>query len=184
MMIIILLLILVIVIYFAFYNTNAHESRDKPKSLYERLGGIYSIAAVVNHFSDAVVNNPIAGKNTSNPELRKWYAEKMDTRLPGLKWLRTLWLCDQAGGPYKYVPTVGGKCPMSLENAHKKLVISSEEFDAVAQELSKSLDYFSVPAKEKEEVLAVFAKHKNEINLGYVLSEGLTAPCVRCPFGF
>jgi hemoglobin len=34
------------------------------KSLYERLGGVFAIAAVVDHFSDAVVQNPIVGKTS------------------------------------------------------------------------------------------------------------------------
>ena len=38
-------------------------------SLYERLGGVFAIAAVVNHFSDAVVQNPIVGQGSKNPEL-------------------------------------------------------------------------------------------------------------------
>ena len=32
------------------------------KTLYERLGGVFAIAAVVDHFSDAVVQNPVVGK--------------------------------------------------------------------------------------------------------------------------
>jgi hemoglobin len=31
--------------------------------LYERLGGAFAIAAVVDHFSDALVHNPIVGQN-------------------------------------------------------------------------------------------------------------------------
>jgi len=180
MMVLIILLVIVVIVYF-WYSNSTYETK-KPKSLYERLGGIYPIAAVVNDFSDAVVNNPIAGKNTTNPALKKWYDDEMASRLPGLKWLRTLWLCDQAGGPYKYIPTVGGKCPMSLENAHRRLKISPEEFDAVAQELAKSLDHFSVPAKEKSEVLAIFASHKSDVDQEYMMSEGLPVPQVRCPF--
>ena len=37
------------------------------KSLYERLGGIYSIAAVVEHFAEALAEDPVAGKNSPNP---------------------------------------------------------------------------------------------------------------------
>lgn len=59
------------------------------KSLYERLGGIYSIALVVNRFSDTVVNDPIAGKKSKNPALRDWSNNKLN-RLPGLKFMRTL----------------------------------------------------------------------------------------------
>jgi hemoglobin len=56
---------------------------------------------------------------------------------------------------------------MGLENAHQNLHISPEEFDAVAAVLSRSLDHFNVPAKEKSEVLAAFAAHKAEVNAGY-----------------
>ena len=66
------------------------------KSLYERLGGVFAIAAVVDHFSDAVVQNPIVGKTSKNPALREWHTKKLD-RLPGLKFMRTLWVCEVAG---------------------------------------------------------------------------------------
>ena len=48
------------------------QSKELPteKSLYERLGGVFAIAAVVNHFSDAVVKNPIVGQKSKNPQLR------------------------------------------------------------------------------------------------------------------
>jgi len=154
----------------------------KSKSLYDRLGGIFAIAAVVDHFSDAVVTNPIAGRNSKNPALRDWHRNKLN-RLPGLKWMRTLWVADISGGPYKYVATKEGKCPMSLENAHKNLKISPEEFDAVAGELSKSLDHFNVPEKEKQEVLAAFAAHKSEVDRGFFASKRhATLAPIKCPF--
>lgn len=37
------------------------------QSLYERLGGVFAIAAVVDHFSDAVVKNAIAGQGSQKP---------------------------------------------------------------------------------------------------------------------
>ena len=40
-------------------------------SLYERLGGVFAIAAVIDHFSDAVVQNPIVGQQSDNPALRE-----------------------------------------------------------------------------------------------------------------
>ena len=43
------------------------------KSLYERLGGVFAIAAVVDHFSDAVVRNAVAGQGSDNPALREWH---------------------------------------------------------------------------------------------------------------
>jgi len=44
------------------------------KSLYERLGGVFAIAAVVDHFSDAIVQNPIVGKNSKNPAQSQYVA--------------------------------------------------------------------------------------------------------------
>src|SRR6476660_1528293 len=69
------------------------------KSLYERLGGVFAIAAVVDHFSDAVVKNPIVGQKSKNPQLREWHTKNLG-RLPGLKFMRTLWVCDVSGGPF------------------------------------------------------------------------------------
>ncbi|WP_245517209.1 MULTISPECIES: group 1 truncated hemoglobin [unclassified Mesorhizobium] len=68
------------------------------KSLYERLGGVFAIAAVVDHFSDAVVKNPIVGQKSKNPQLRKWHTKNLE-RLPGLKFMRTLWVCDVSRRP-------------------------------------------------------------------------------------
>ena len=131
-------------------------------SLYERLGGVFAIAAVVDHFSDAVVKNPIVGQQSKNPELREWHTEHLD-RLPGLKFMRTLWLCNVAGGPFQYTATEPGSTVLGLEAAHRKFHISPEEFDEVAAELSRTLDAVGVPQREKDEVLAAFAAHKVEV---------------------
>ncbi len=135
------------------------------KSLYERLGGVFAIAAVVDHFSEAVVKNQIAGEGSDNPVLREWHTQKL-ARLPGLKFMRTLWVCAVAGGPFEYVGTKPGSTPLGLEEAHRELEISPDEFDAVAVELARSLDHFGVPEREKQEVLAAFAAHKGEVTEG------------------
>ncbi len=137
------------------------------KSLYERLGGAFAIAAVVNRFSDEVVKNPKVGHASKNPALKEWSTKDLD-RLPGLKFMRTLWVCDVAGGPMKYSGTKPGKTQLGLEKAHWDLHISPEEFDEVAAELARTLDYFGVPEREKGEVLAAFAAHKGEVNAGYI----------------
>ena len=138
------------------------------KSLYERLGGVFAIAAVVDHFSDAVVNNPIVGKSSNNPALREWHAKRLD-RLPGLKFMRTLWVCSVAGGPFPYTATKPGKTAVGLEEAHRELRISPQEFDEVAAELGRTLDFVNVPRREKEEVLAAFAAHKSEVTAGALI---------------
>jgi hemoglobin len=136
------------------------------KSLYERLGGVFAIAAVVDHFSDALVENPMVGKSSKNPALRAWHTKNLG-RLPGLKFMRTLWVCEVTGGPFKYSPTKPGQTHLGLEEAHRDLKISPEEFDEVAAELGRTLDFVKVPALEKGEVLAAFAAHKDEVTAGY-----------------
>ena len=135
-------------------------------SLYERLGGAFAIAAVVDHFSEAVVRNPIVGQQSENPALREWHTNNLG-RLPGLKFMRSLWVCNVAGGPQQYAATKPGSTDLGLEEAHRELKISPAEFDEVAAELGRSLDFYKVPEQEKGEVLAAFAAHKGEVTEGY-----------------
>lgn len=137
------------------------------KSLYDRLGGAFAIAAVIDRFSDALVHNPIVGQGSANPALREWHTHNLG-RLPGLKFMRTLWVCNVAGGPFQFTPTRAGSTVLGLEEAHRDLRISPAEFDEVAAELARTLDFVKVPAREKGEVLAAFAAHKGEVNEGYV----------------
>jgi hemoglobin len=146
-------------------TTAGAGAAEAEKSLYERLGGIFAIAAVVDHFSDALIQNPVVGQKSKNPALREWHTRSLD-RLPGLKFMRTLWVAEATGGPYDYQATKPGKTEMGLEEAHRNLKISSAEFDEVAAELARSLDHFKVPAREKGEVLAAFAAHKAEVTAG------------------
>jgi hemoglobin len=94
-------------------------------SLYERLGGAFAIAAVIDHFSDAVVRNPVTGQGSEDAELDDWSTHHLD-RLPGLKFMRTLWVCDIAGGPQHYAATKPGSTPLGLEEAHRELTISRD----------------------------------------------------------
>ena len=137
------------------------------KSLYERLGGVFAIAAVVEKFSDEVVRNAVAGQGSANPELREWHRERLE-RLPGLKFQRTLWLCEAAGGPFTYSATEPGRTHLGLEEAHRALHVAPDEFDAVAGVLAQTLDDFHVPEQEKGEVLAAFAAHKGEVTEGSI----------------
>jgi hemoglobin len=140
-------------------------------SLYERLGGVFAIAAVVDQFSDAVVQNPMVGQQSENPALREWHTNNLG-RLPGLKFMRTLWVCNVAGGPFQFSATKPGNTVLGLEEAHRHLRISPTEFDEVAAELARTLDSFNVPRREKEEVLEAFAAHKNEVTEGFRAGAG------------
>jgi len=126
-------------------------------TLYERLGGIFAIAAVIDSFSDRLLKNPKIVD--ANPELHEWHTATYHTRMPGLKWGRTWWLAMKAEGPFLYT----GR---EMRDAHWDLKISPEVFDEVAAELARTLDDFKVPEREKGEVLAAFAAEKGEVSAG------------------
>jgi hemoglobin len=147
-------------------QAQANTQRDADQSLYSRLGGIFTIAALVDYFSDQIIQDPVAGVRSANPRLREWHTHQLG-RLPGLKFMRTLWVAAVSGGPFHYTPVRPGSTNLGLEAAHENLRISPPEFDAVAGVLSRSLDHFHVPAREKGEVLAAFAAHKDEVTRGW-----------------
>ena len=121
---------------------------------------------MVDRFSEAIIKNPIVGQTSENAALREWHTNNLE-RLPGLKFMRTLWVCTVAGGPQQYAATKPGDTPLGLEEAHRELKVSPAEFDEVAAELGRTLDFFKVPEQEKGEVLGAFAAHKGEVTEGY-----------------
>lgn len=146
-------------------TTVAKKSKSSPnkESLYDRLGGAFAIAAVINKFSDDILANPKVGVDSPNPQLRKWSRSQLD-RLPGLKFMRTLWVCSIAGGPQSYAGTKPGpEGQYDLSEAHRSLKITSDEFDEVAKILSNTLKFYKVPIKEMNEVLGAFSAHKKDI---------------------
>lgn len=120
------------------------------QTLYERIGGANAIAMVVDRFSDEIVKNP---KLNVNPALKEW---NTTGQLPGLKFMRTLWICHETGGPFQYTG-------MDMHEAHKNLRLTSDEFDEVGAEIAKALDHFKVPQREKQEVLAAIVARKIEV---------------------
>ena len=147
-------------------------------TLYDRLGGAFAIAAVIEHFSDAVVQNPKVGKESPNPALSEWHTNNL-VRLPGLKFMRTLWVCNVSGGPFTYTATKPGSTTVGLEVAHRDLKISPDEFDEVAAELGRTLAKFKVPEAETKEVLAAFAAHKDEVTAGFRASNRVAEAAFR-----
>lgn len=115
-------------------------------SLYDRLGGIFPIALVVNRFSDEIITNP---KLNENPALRAWNETEAPTRLPGLKFGRTQWLAALAGGPYTYTG-------LPLSEAHKEFHLTAEEFGEVGAEIVRALDYYQVPQDLQQELVDAY----------------------------
>lgn len=129
------------------------QSGTPEPSLYERLGGIFAIAAVVNRFSDQIIINP---KLNRNPALVAWNETEAPTRLPGLKFMRTLWVAALAGGPFAYTG-------LPLHDAHQQFHLTSEEFDEVGAEIARALDYYHVPEREKQELVTAYMQSKPEV---------------------
>ena len=119
-------------------------------TLYDRLGGYNAIALVVDRFSDAIIANPALNRN---PALRAW---NETGSLPGLKFMRTLWVCAVAGGPFQYT----GK---DMHEAHAHLHVTSAEFDEVGAEIACALEDLGVPEREKREVLSAIVSKKAEV---------------------
>ena len=122
-------------------------------SLYERLGGIFAIAAVVNRFSDEIITNP---KLNANPALKAWNETESAVRLPGLKFMRTLWIAALTGGPFEYT----GK---PLHDAHARLRLTSDDFDEVGAEIVRALDFYKVPEREKQQLVDAYVLTKPDV---------------------
>ena len=117
------------------------QSAEKP-SLYDRLGGVYSIATVVDDLIDRVMADPRLNANA--------LVDEAHHRVPpaGFKYLVTEMVCWAAGGPQKYT----GR---SMAESHKQLKITGKEWEAFMDDLWRTLDKFKVPAEEQAELRAI-----------------------------
>jgi len=119
-------------------------------SLYDRLGGVYSIATVVDDLIDRVMSD---ARLNANPLVNEAHH-----RVPpaGFKYLVTEMVCWAGGGPQKY----SGK-PMAESHAHLK--ITATEWEAFMDDLQQSLDRFAVPAQEQAELKAIVNSTRSDI---------------------
>jgi hemoglobin len=115
------------------------------KTLCERLGGTPAISAVVDSFAGKVLKD-----DRINKKFAKSDANRLVTNLKG-----------QIGA--------AAKCPgvtykgKNMKNTHKNMGCTEGEFNAVVEDLVKTLDEFKVPEKEKGELLAVLGPMKKDI---------------------
>ena len=125
------------------------SSANEP-SLYERLGGVYSIATVVDDFIDRVMTD---SRLNANPRVNEAHH-----RVPpaGFKYLVTEMVCWASGGPQKYT----GR---SMAESHADLKITGEEWNAFLDDLQETLDKFAVPAKEQTELKAIVNSTRSDI---------------------
>jgi len=133
-------------------SDDATATAEEP-SLYDRLGGIFAIAAVVNRFSDEIITNP---KLNLNPALKEWNETEVEFRLPGLKFGRTQWVAALAGGPYEYTG-------LPLSEAHTRFHLTADEFAEVGAEIVRALDYYKVPEREKQELVDAYMTAMDDV---------------------
>jgi hemoglobin len=125
------------------------QSAEKP-SLYDRLGGVYSIATVVDDFINRVMSDP---KLNANP-----LVDEAHHRVPpaGFKYLVTEMVCWATGGPQEYT----GK---SMKESHSHLKITAQEWEAFLGDFRQTLDKFAVPPDEQAELKAIVNSTRSDI---------------------
>jgi hemoglobin len=132
---------------------NASAAQTQEKSLYDRIGGAYSIAALVDDFIERLLVNEVLNANPAIKEARE--------RVPkaGLKFRVTALVSQVTGGPEKYA----GR---SMKEAHAHLHITEAEWQAMVAEFKKSLAKFKVPGPEQKELIAIVESTKKDIVAG------------------
>ena len=114
------------------------------KLLYDRLGGKDAITAVVEDFVGNVAADARINTFFSNADI------------PHLKAMLVDQICAATGGPCKYT----GK---SMKESHTGMNVKEVHFNALVEDLVKSLDKFKVGEKEKGELLAALGGMKGDI---------------------
>jgi hemoglobin len=126
-------------------------SRQRPApTLYERLGGVYSLAAVVDDFIDRLMDDARLNANPRVDEAHHRVARA------GFKYLVTEQVCWAAGGPQKYT----GR---SMRDSHEHLAITPGEWNAFLDDLRETLDAFRVPERERQELFAIVESTREDI---------------------
>jgi hemoglobin len=130
--------------------TQTATAQVKQAPLYERLGGAYNIATVVDDFIERLLVNASLNANPAINEARR--------RVPkaGLKFHVTALVCEVSGGPCKYT----GR---PMKESHEKLNITQPEWDAMVVDFKATLDKFKVPPREQQELIAIVGTTRNDI---------------------
>jgi hemoglobin len=119
-------------------------------SLYERLGGVYAIAVVVDDFIDRIMGD---SRLNANPRVDEAHHRVTPQ---GFKYYVTEQVCWAAGGPQTY----SGR---SMFDTHRELLITSEEWDAFMDDFHQTLAKFDVPERETGELVAIVESTRDDI---------------------
>lgn len=129
-------------------NPAAATNAPAKKPLFERLGGTPAITAVVDSFVNTAAANPKVNF-LRNGKFKGLNVAHLKSQLVDFISMAT-------GGPNKYQ----GR---DMKNAHAGMKITAAEFNALAGDLSATLDKFKVPAAEKNELMAIAASTQKDI---------------------
>jgi hemoglobin len=130
-------------------HVQEQPSVEKP-SLYDRLGGVYNIATVVDDLIDRVMVDP---RLNANPRVDEAHHR---VSAAGFKYLVTEMACWAAGGPQNYT----GR---SMGDSHRHLMITEGEWQAFMDDVRQTLDKFDVPQQERLELTAIVESTKEAI---------------------
>jgi hemoglobin len=122
---------------------------EKP-SLYDRLGGVYNIAPVVDDLIDRVMVDP---RLNANPRVDEAHHR---VSAAGFKYFVTEMLCQAAGGPQHY----SGR---TMGDSHRHLMITHDEWQAFMDDVQQTLDKFGVPQPEQDEVKSIVESTREAI---------------------
>jgi hemoglobin len=125
------------------------QTQDKP-SLYDRLGGVYNIATVVDDLIDRVMVDP---RLNANPRVDEAHHR---VSAAGFKYYVTELACSAAGGTQTY----SGR---SMGDSHRHLMITEDEWQAFMDDVQQTLNKFEVPEPERQELIAVIESTKEAI---------------------
>ena len=130
------------------------ESLQVPErpSLYDRLGGVYNIATVVDDFISRVMTD---ARLNANPRVDEAHHRVSPA---GFKYLVTEMVCWASGGPQSY----SGR-PMG--DSHRHLMITDGEWDCFLDDFQQTLDKFGVPQPEQDELKAIVESTREAIVL-------------------
>lgn len=120
------------------------------RSLYERLGGVYSISIVVDDFIDRIM---VDARLNANPRVDEAHHRVTPA---GFKYLVTEIVCQATGGPQTYT----GR---SMADSHKHLLITEQEWEAFMDDFQQTLDKFNIPQREQDELKTIILSTKADI---------------------
>lgn len=126
-------------------TTTTTTTQPSEKSLYDRLGGVDAIRAVIKDFVEERV--------AKDPRINARFA---NTDIPKLQQMLTDQVCEATGGPCKYT----GR---NMKESHAGMGITEAEFTALVEDLKLSLDKFNVPKAEQDELIAALATMHDDI---------------------